>query len=394
MKIKNNLSDSPDPAESKIVLSCSGASDLGELSDRLARKLRNNYAYSMKCLAMVAADDKKLIGALQKSKTLVIDGCDIDCGKKIMEEAWLSNYQYIRLTDYGFKKGQTSVTDELIETLYQQIISDGNSYSVVNERPVPAECCLEDTCDMFDFMSDHVGLKVLHPGGKRATRKLIGLLQPDTNSKVLDIACGKGRTSVYLAKKYGCRVVGIDILENSIEEAKKYARKNRVEHLVSFQVADAQNLPFETNEFDYTIAQAMLILVEDKIKVMREAKRVLKPGGKSGWLELSWKKQSTVEFVKAASDEICALCIANVETFEDWEAAFLEGSGSKADSFRFDMDFRGLGGIIRDEGIVNSLNVMFRYLTKRHIRNRMKKLNQFFLKYPEHIGYGMYLTTK
>ena len=68
-------------------------------------------------------------------------------------------------------------------------------------------CCLE-TCDMFEFMSDHVGRKVLHPGGLEATRKLEELLGIERNKRVLDIACGKGRTAIYLAKRHGCSVVG------------------------------------------------------------------------------------------------------------------------------------------------------------------------------------------
>jgi arsenite methyltransferase len=377
-----------------IVLACSGASDVGELTDRLARKLHKNGDYSMKCMAMIAADDKPLIQSLQKSKTLVIDGCDVDCGKKIMEEAWLSDYQYIRLTDYGYIKGQTPVTNELVDKIYDRIITTGNAKRIIHEKPVSNECCTVDNCDMFDFMSDHVGLKVLHPGGVEATRDLIGFLQPDSNKRVLDIACGKGRTSVYLAKKYGCRVVGIDIRENSIHEATRFAKKHKVDHLVSFRVADAHELPFESNSFDLTVAQAMLILVNDPIKVIQEATRVLKSGGRSGWLELSWKKSPADEFIQAASKEICAACISNVTTFEDWKSRFNSTGINDMKVFRYDMRSRGVRGMSVDEGILNGLKVMYKYMTMKPIRTRMKKLDAFFRDYPEYLGYGIYLTSK
>lgn len=157
-------------------------------------------------------------------------------------------------------------------------------------------CCNIETCDMFDFMSDHVGLKILHPGDIKSTNKLISLLPINENTKVLDIACGKGLTTIQLAKQFNCQVVGIDILENSIKEAKENARKKGVSDLVTFQQADAENLPFNNNEFDISIAQAMLILINDKTKIIRETARVLKPGGLSGWLELSWKKGPTKTF--------------------------------------------------------------------------------------------------
>jgi uncharacterized metal-binding protein len=106
-----------------IILACSGASDLGELTDRVARKLKRSGVYQMKCLAMVGARDKALIESLGKTNTLVIDGCPIDCGKKIIEEAWLTNYHYVRLTDLGYQKGKTPVTDELVDKVYEQIIN-------------------------------------------------------------------------------------------------------------------------------------------------------------------------------------------------------------------------------------------------------------------------------
>lgn len=255
-------------------------------------------------------------------------------------------------------------------------------------------CCDEETCDMFDFMSDYVGLKILHPGGKIGTKQLLGPLGLKRGMKVLDIACGKGRNSVDIAKKYGCMVVGIDILDNSIEEARKYAKKHNVEHLVNFIKADAENLPFPDNEFNITIAQAMLILVNNKSKVVCEALRVLKPGGKSGWIELSWKSQPDKEFSNRASREICAKCIANVVTFDEWKKLFTESGFLNVKVARYDMNYRGFFRMIQDEGFLNGLKVMYRYMTKSKIRNRMKRLSTFFKTNPEYTGYGIYTGNK
>lgn len=381
-------------AYNSIVLACSGASDLGELTDRLARKLMNNNGYTMRCLAMVAADNKELINDLQHVDTLVIDGCEKDCGKKIMEEAWLSNYRYIRLTDMGFIKDQISIDETTINKVYEKILNSEDENRIIHQRPVTNSCYNEESCDMFDFMSEHVGRKILHPGGAEATDKLMELLNIDRNRKVLDIACGKGLTSVYMAKKYGCKVIGIDILEKSIEEARMNAKKHGVEHLVTFQVADAQKLPFADNEFDITLAQAMLILVKDKVKVISEANRVLKTGGKSGWLELSWKQNPSKEFSTTASEEICALCIANVESYLGWEGTFKNGGSADVNLWKFDMDFQGMMGTFKDEGIMNGLRIMYKYIAKPKIRARMKKLHNFFKQNKDMVGYGIYLTRK
>lgn len=254
-------------------------------------------------------------------------------------------------------------------------------------------CCLE-SCDMFDFMSDYVGRRILHPGGVRATQNLLNNLGIDNNKKVLDIACGKGLTSIYIAKKYGCQVVGIDILDKSIEEATHAAKKEGVNHLVSFHQGDAHELQFSENEFDITVAQAMLILVKDKAKVIQEATRVLKPNGHSGWIELSWKKQPTRDFLSTATKEICAVCIANVETFCHWEELF-KGVGIRELKIdKHDMEYRGMRGMIEDEGLVNGFKIIYRLMTNSKIRKRMMKLDTFFKSYPEYIGYGIYTGSK
>jgi uncharacterized metal-binding protein len=194
METENPTINTVSQSERGIVLACSGGSDLGELSDKVARKLRDKKVYNMKCLAMVAAHDQSLLKTLQTTDALVIDGCGVDCGKKIMEEAWLSDYCYIRLSDFGYQKGQTLVTDELAEKIYSQIVNLETGNKVVHNKPMPDHCCNEETCDMFEFMSEHVGLKILHPGGMDATKQMLSYLKLHEGLKVLDIACGKGRT--------------------------------------------------------------------------------------------------------------------------------------------------------------------------------------------------------
>jgi uncharacterized metal-binding protein len=102
-----------------LVMAFSGASAIGCLSDKVARKLRDNGVRSMKCLAMVATDNEPLIKSLKTANILIIDGCSVDCGKKIMDKAGLTNYGYLRLTDHGFQKGQSLVNEENINAIYK-----------------------------------------------------------------------------------------------------------------------------------------------------------------------------------------------------------------------------------------------------------------------------------
>jgi uncharacterized metal-binding protein len=104
----------------KEVITCSGSCDLGQLTDLVARKLRDNNIRKMNCLAAVGADIKPTIEAFKEANLLLLDGCPVDCGKKILDKAGIANYKYLRMTDLGYRKGQTPVTDKLIKTVYEK----------------------------------------------------------------------------------------------------------------------------------------------------------------------------------------------------------------------------------------------------------------------------------
>lgn len=105
-----------------VVLACSGASDVGQISDLTARKLRDSGFFKMSCLALVGAGIEASIENFKKANVLVIDGCPMDCGKKIMERNGIDNYNYLRLSDIGLAKGSTPVNDENIAIAFDKAL--------------------------------------------------------------------------------------------------------------------------------------------------------------------------------------------------------------------------------------------------------------------------------
>jgi uncharacterized metal-binding protein len=103
-----------------IVMACSGASDVGQISDLVARKLRDNGVRKMNCLAVIGAGIEKSIESFKTKELLIIDGCPIDCGKRMMEQHQFTNYKYLRITDFGFVKGKTPITEENIQEVYSK----------------------------------------------------------------------------------------------------------------------------------------------------------------------------------------------------------------------------------------------------------------------------------
>ncbi|HAN18580.1 MAG: hypothetical protein A2X13_13875 [Bacteroidetes bacterium GWC2_33_15] len=103
-----------------MVLACSGSCDLGQVTDIVARKLRDNKVRKMNCLAVVGAGIEKSVEDFKKKNILMLDGCPTDCGKQILDKAGFTDYKYLRVTDLGYKKGQTPVTEEVINTVYDK----------------------------------------------------------------------------------------------------------------------------------------------------------------------------------------------------------------------------------------------------------------------------------
>jgi len=107
-------------SENRIVMACSGASDVGHLSDLAARKLRDNNIFKMNCLAVVGAGIEKSIENFKTKELLIIDGCPVDCGKKIMVRNGIKQYKYLRLSDIGFEKGKSEANPQNIQKVYEK----------------------------------------------------------------------------------------------------------------------------------------------------------------------------------------------------------------------------------------------------------------------------------
>jgi len=104
-----------------LIFPCSGAADVGEISDRAARKLTCNGVGKMFCLAGLGGHVNNILMSTQAAgKILVIDGCPVDCAKKTLEHAGLSEYVHLRVTDIGIIKGKSPVNEKHISQVYER----------------------------------------------------------------------------------------------------------------------------------------------------------------------------------------------------------------------------------------------------------------------------------
>lgn len=106
------------------------------------------------------------------------------------------------------------------------------------------------------------------------------LAEIDEHSVVLDAGCGVGGTAIYLAKKFGCKVIGISITERQIALAKANARDAGVDDLVQFETQNFMSTNFKDEYFDAVIGMESICYAEPKLGFLSEAKRILKKGGR------------------------------------------------------------------------------------------------------------------
>ncbi|XP_011094670.1 probable tocopherol O-methyltransferase, chloroplastic [Sesamum indicum] len=97
---------------------------------------------------------------------------------------------------------------------------------------------------------------------------------------IVDVGCGIGGSSRYLARKYGAKCNGITLSPVQAQRAQELAAAQGLDGKVSFQVADALNQPFPDGEFDLVWSMESGEHMPDKTKFVNELARVAAPGGR------------------------------------------------------------------------------------------------------------------
>jgi ubiquinone/menaquinone biosynthesis C-methylase UbiE len=101
-----------------------------------------------------------------------------------------------------------------------------------------------------------------------------------SSGRLLDIGTGSGRIPINIAKLCpNFEITAVDMSENMLAVAQKNSTANGTGNRIEFKVADAKQLPFKDNTFDLVISHVTLHHIPDPLSMLKEVKRVLKPGG-------------------------------------------------------------------------------------------------------------------
>ncbi len=100
-----------------------------------------------------------------------------------------------------------------------------------------------------------------------------------SGAKVLDVAAGNGNATLAAARRW-CDVTSTDYVQSLLDHGKARAAAEGLK--VTFQTADAENLPFKDASFDAVVSTFGVMFTPDQDKAAAELLRVCKPGGKIG----------------------------------------------------------------------------------------------------------------
>ena len=111
--------------------------------------------------------------------------------------------------------------------------------------------------------------------------RFLSWLDLSHGKRLLDVACGAGGPALRIAQLTGCSIAGIDVHEHALKNAADLAKKCGLGERAEFWAADAsRSLPFDDKSFDVVTCIDAINHFPDRLRVLNEWSRLLKPGGR------------------------------------------------------------------------------------------------------------------
>jgi ubiquinone/menaquinone biosynthesis C-methylase UbiE len=157
--------------------------------------------------------------------------------------------------------------------------------------------------DPYAFLAV-LGKRVIHPGGRASTDRLLEWAGISPGHRVLDIGCGVGTTAIRLAEDHGAHVVAADIAPLMIERTQRNVVSAGLTDHITVASADITALPYGDASFDVVLAEAVTMFV-DRAKAAAELARVCKPGGLVLATEFCWRRPPTNKAREIFLGQVC-----------------------------------------------------------------------------------------
>ncbi|MBS9768505.1 MAG: class I SAM-dependent methyltransferase [Flavobacteriaceae bacterium] len=231
-----------------------------------------------------------------------------------------------------------------------------------------------------------MGKRVLRPGGKELTLKMINNMNISSEDEVVEFAPGMGFTANIVNKKNPKKYTAVELNEEAAARLKGIFNKEN-QKIVLGNAADTK-LP--DNYANKVYGEAMLTMQNEKQKqeIISEAHRILKKGGLYGIHEISLCPEDISDEHKLQIQKDLAHGIkvnARPLTTKEWTELF-ENAGFKIREIAYTpMHLLEPKRIINDEGFFRALKIGFNVLTHSKARKRIKEMRASFVKNEKHM---------
>ncbi|MGB9867117.1 MAG: arsenite methyltransferase [Bacillota bacterium] len=186
---------------------------------------------------------------------------------------------------------------------------------LANARP---GCCSTDSCcGGGNYMAEAIDVPEELLNASLGCGNPIAIADLKEGEIVLDLGSGAGLDAFVSARLVGPhgKVYGVDASVAMVELAKQYQSKSGLSN-IEFLKAKMEEIPLSDCHVDVIISNCVINLAVDKVKVMREAFRVLKPGGRIALFDTAWL-QPVPEWVRQDA-ELWASCIGGALDLEEY----------------------------------------------------------------------------
>jgi ubiquinone/menaquinone biosynthesis C-methylase UbiE len=230
----------------------------------------------------------------------------------------------------------------------------------------------------LDFLSKF-GISGAHPGGIKLTKQIFENEKINKFSHILDVGCGTGQTSAYLAARYGAKVTGMDINPVMVEKAKNRMIKYQLP--VEIIQGSIEKCPLPSSKYDFIISESVLSFV-NKPRALKEIFRLLKYDGRFIANELTINRRLGANY----EEEIKQFYgLDSILTEKDWITLFGQ------------VDFKNIKTFLRKQSILQNDSLPeFQY--SEYIEPELYEIMQqhinLMVKYQGTLDYRVFICTK
>ncbi|MCX7592779.1 MAG: class I SAM-dependent methyltransferase [Fischerella sp.] len=230
------------------------------------------------------------------------------------------------------------------------------------------------------------GKKYLRPGGRSATEQLFEWADFQPGETILELASSFGYSAINIAKRYNLKVVGVEKNPESVARARANVHAAGLENQVEIIEGDIFHLEVIPGKFDYVLAEAILTMQSplEKAKILAGIHNKLKPGGKFFCHELLARDKE-----EEIHSELAEVIRVNSTPLSEsqWIAACATAGLQVQKHQTGPMMLLHRRRMLQDEGVANTIRILWNILTQETIRKRVLEMRRVFHKYRHELGY-------